>query len=74
MTLHRLIKIRAETDNYYKDAEVLSMMVHLLRAVRDASGINVTHGGIHDENVFVGWGGRYHLGDFGIVRLKTRKA
>ena len=50
----------------YEEGEIISVILSLLRAVRDAKDINISHGGIHDENVFVGLGsGRFRLGDFG---------
>ena len=64
ITLRTMIQIRKHGKINYTESEILHMVVHLLRAVRDAKVINVSHGGINDENVFIGWGGRYKLTGF----------
>lgn len=46
------------------------MIIGLLRAVRDSSEINISHGSINDENVYIGHNGKYKLGDFGVLRMK----
>lgn len=49
-----MIQIRKSLGKKYEEAEVLSIMLSMLRAVRDANSIDISHGLINDENISIG--------------------
>ena len=68
-----MIQIRRKSDSHYEEMEIISLLIDLLRAVRDSNEINISHGSINDENIYIGHGDRYRLGDFGVIKIKKIK-
>ena len=73
MTLHKTIKIRRQANIPYDEEEIIHVILDLLRAVRDADSIGITHGGITDKRIFMSSSGNYKLSGFSEVRIKGLK-
>ena len=73
MTLHKTLKIRKQADNPYSEEEITHVILDLLKAVRDAETVGITHGGITDKRIFMSSSGNYKLSGFSEVRIKGLK-
>ena len=79
ITLKEMIKIRSHQLSKkgrikkYKEVEILGLMVHIMRAIREADSIGIQHGFITDENIYLDKDMNYKICDFGELRLLRKK-
>ncbi|KAG1656956.1 hypothetical protein FOA52_004342 [Chlamydomonas sp. UWO 241] len=67
--LHRRIRLRAKTNQFYKEDEVMDMFIQIASALMYIHSKKILHRDLKTQNIFIARGGIMVLGDFGIAKV-----